>query len=186
VTLEQIMDVVELVMDRTEQRQAMIAEQMLAANERLDGVDIEERAQRLTVVQEAMTWLGTPWHHQARVKGAGVDCGQILAAVFEDAGILPHVEPGDYPQDFMMHRDEERFRQTLEAYASKVESDPLPGDIVLYRYGRVISHGGIVVAWPQIVHSYAPAGEVVLDDAEANQDLAPRFMGVWSPWGGDR
>ena len=27
----------------------------------------------LEAVSEAMTWLGTPYHHQGRVKGVGVD-----------------------------------------------------------------------------------------------------------------
>lgn len=143
----------------------------------------EEDFQRLKVVMESITWLGTPWHHKARVKGAGVDCGQILAATFEGAGIVGHVDPGDYPQDFMMHRDEERFRKTVEAYARPVQGAPLPGDIVLYRFGRVASHAGIVVAWPRIIHAYFPSGAVVLDDAEANLDLAPRYLGAWSPWG---
>ena len=147
----------------------------------------EEDRERLKVVMEALSWVGTPWHHQARVKGAGVDCGQILAAVFEEAGILPHVEPGAYPNDFMLHRDEERFMGLVETYAHKLEGLPLPGDIVLYRYGRVVSHAGIVVAWPRIIHAYAPASAVVLDDAENNLDLASRRVGFWSVWpGGDR
>ena len=28
-------------------------------------------------VAEALTWLGTPYHHQGRVKGVGVDCRSI-------------------------------------------------------------------------------------------------------------
>jgi cell wall-associated NlpC family hydrolase len=29
---------------------------------------------RAAVVAEARSWLGTPFHHQGRVKAAGVDC----------------------------------------------------------------------------------------------------------------
>ena len=68
----------------------MIAE-MMAMVERV----MTEHEQRQAVVAEALTWLGTPYHHRARVKGAGVDCGQLLAAVFEGAGVLRHVDPGD-------------------------------------------------------------------------------------------
>ncbi|WP_436904878.1 hypothetical protein [Acinetobacter johnsonii] len=34
-------------------------------------------------VQEALTWLGTPYHHQGRVKDVGVDCGTLLCEVYE-------------------------------------------------------------------------------------------------------
>jgi cell wall-associated NlpC family hydrolase len=166
----------------------MLADLMLEAHSRILDRPVEEQAQRLAVVQEALTWLGTPWHHQARVKGAGVDCGMFLAEVFEACGILPHIEPGDYPQDWGQHRDDERFLAQVEQFAKPVK-DPLPGDIVLYRFGRCMSHAGLVTAWPQMIHSYLDHGVphgVVLEDAEANQSLAPRFMGAWSPWGGDR
>jgi cell wall-associated NlpC family hydrolase len=163
--------------------QTMMADMMLAAHGEMDGLGIEEQAQRLAVVQESLAWLGTPWRHQARVMGAGVDCGQILAAVFEAAGVLPHVDPGDYPRDFMLHADEERFLGTVEAHAQRVDGPALPGDIALFRYGRVLSHAGIVICWPTIVHAYVKAGEVVLDNVEANKDLEPRLAGIWSPWG---
>jgi hypothetical protein len=41
-------------------------------------MDAAKRAQ----VQEALTWLGIPYHHHARVKGVGVDCAQLLCAVY--------------------------------------------------------------------------------------------------------
>lgn len=170
-------------METTER--VMMADMMLAAHEDMGGLGTEEQAQRLAVVQEALAWLGTPWRHQARVMGAGVDCGQILAACFEAAGVLPHVDPGDYPHDFMLHADEQRFQELVERHAKRVDGRPLPGDIALFRFGRVLSHGAIVIRWPTIIHAYVVAGEVVLDDAEANKDLEPRLAGIWSPWGRD-
>ncbi|WP_257306308.1 hypothetical protein [Geothrix campi] len=159
----------------------MIAERMLAAHALILDRPAEEQQQRLAVVQEAMCWLRTPYHHRARVMGAGVDCGMLLTEVYEGAGVTPHVEPAEYPADWMLHRSEERFLGIVETYAQKVDA-PLPGDIALFRWGRCISHGSIVVAWPEIVHAYIHAGEVVLDDAVANQELAERLVGFWSPW----
>jgi len=143
-----------------------------------------ESTQRAAVVTEALSWLGTPYHHHARVKGAGADCGLSLAAIYEAAGVLPKVDPGEYPPDWMCHRDEERYLGVVEQYAHRIEGPPQPGDIALFRFGRTISHGAVVIEWPTILHAYAVAGEVVLDDGVANQDLAPRLVGFWSPWGG--
>ncbi len=44
---------------------------------------------RADVLAEARTWLGTPWHHSACVKGEGVDCVYFPFAVCRDLGILP-------------------------------------------------------------------------------------------------
>lgn len=138
----------------------------------------EERA---AVVAEALTWLKTPWHHSAAVKGAGVDCGRLLQAVFTTCGLIDPEEIAPYPKDFHLHSDQEMFLGYVERYFSHVDEAPLPGDVGLWRYGRVISHGGIVVSWPNIIHAYYVAGKVVIDDAEATTELADpkRFQGIW-------
>ena len=38
---------------------------------------------RLNIVQEARSWIGTPFRHQAKVKGHGVDCAQLIIGVGE-------------------------------------------------------------------------------------------------------
>jgi cell wall-associated NlpC family hydrolase len=132
----------------------------------------------LNLIDEAMSWLGTPYHHEARVKGAGVDCGQFPAAVFEACGLIPHVEIEHYTYDWHLHRDDERYLNYVEAFFTKVDS-PQAGDLALFKYGRVISHSAIVIEWPLVIHAYITAGAVVLDDGIANQDLAKRLQGFW-------
>lgn len=144
---------------------------------------MNELEQREAVVAEALTWLGTPYHHHARVKGGGADCGLSLAAIYEAAGVMPAVDPGDYTNDWHLHNDGEKYLELVEKNARRIEGPPLPGDIVLFKYGRCISHGAVVIVWPTILHAYAIVGEVVLDDAEKNQELAERLVGFWSPWG---
>jgi cell wall-associated NlpC family hydrolase len=155
---------------------------MLAAHALIAHLPLEEQQQRLDVVQEAMTWLHTPYHHAARIKGAGVDCGMFLAEVYEQTGVMPHVVPDEYPPDWHMHQDGERYLGLVAAHAHQVEVG-LPGDIVLYRFGRCVSHGAIVIVWPQIIHAYIRLG-VVLDEGERNTVLREAQVGFWSPWGG--
>lgn len=59
-----------------------------------------EQEQRAAVVAEARTWLGTPYHHEACVKGAGVDCGMLLRAVYIATGVMPKFEVESYPRDW--------------------------------------------------------------------------------------
>ena len=128
-------------------------------------MDKLEQEQRARVVDVAMTWLGTPYHHAGRVKGAGVDCLTLLAEVFREAGVVEPVEVPFYPMDWMHHRDAERYLEGLMQYAKPIDGPPQTGDIVLWKVGRCFSHGAIVTNWPQIIH--AQAGRVVtLEDAE--------------------
>lgn len=129
------------------------------------------------VIEEAMTWLRTPWHHMARVKGAGVDCAQFLCGVYEAVGLVPHIDLGFYPIDWHMHQNHSRFLEKLLQYAEPVES-PLKGDIAMYKFARHPAHGAIVNTWPKIIHAYSEARCVVLDDGSKGR-LQKRLNGFY-------
>jgi cell wall-associated NlpC family hydrolase len=119
---------------------------------------------RAAVVKEAESWLLTPYHHQGRIKGSGVDCAMLLAEVYENTGHIPHVDPRPYPPDWHLNRSEERYIGWVDKYAREVKI-PMPGDIALFKFGRCVSHGAIIVQWPIIIHSYLHEG-VLLADGE--------------------
>lgn len=124
------------------------------------------------VIKEANSWVGTPYHHHGRLKGVGVDCAMLLAEVFERAGVVPHVDPGVYPPQFGMHRSEEQFIGFVERYGQEVMF-PTPGGVVLFKYGRCFSHGGIVVENDLFVHAVLKAG-MVLKSALNEPEYAER------------
>lgn len=111
------------------------------------------------IVDAAREWEGTPYHHHGRIKGVGVDCAMLLAEVYETAGLTPHVDPGFYPPDWHFHQSGELYLDWLLRYADPVcLCCPQPGDVALYQFGRVGSHGGIVIQWPEIIHAYLREG----------------------------
>lgn len=112
---------------------------------------------RVAVIAEARRWIGTPYHHQGRVLGVGVDCATLLCEVYEAVGAIPHVDPGNYPHDWHMHRDEERYLGWLRQYAREVV-EPKPGDVIVWKFGRCFSHGAILCDNEQIIHSYIGQG----------------------------
>lgn len=118
---------------------------------------------RARVVAEAETWLRTPYHHRARVKGGGVDCAQILVEVYAAVGLIEPFDTGEYPMDWMMHRDEERYLHWVKQYGHEIDQ-PKPGDIAVWKFGRSFSHGAIVAAWPRIIHAYRRDGMVAWGD----------------------
>lgn len=132
---------------------------------------------RQAVLDIARTWLKTPWHHRARVKGAGVDCAQLLIGVYAEAWLVEEFDTGDYPPDWMMHRSQERFLEFVKQYCDPVDA-PLPGDLALYFVGRCFSHGAIVTEWPEIIHASNRDRMVCLADGTQGW-LAEREVQFW-------
>lgn len=120
---------------------------------------------RAALVGAAERWIGTPFHHSARLRNVGIDCVNLLCVVYFEAGLTSHVILPYYVQDWMLHRSEELFLMgMLEQHLHEVPA-PLPGDVALFRYGRCYSHGAIVTQWPELIHSFAALGGVVRGDA---------------------
>lgn len=145
---------------------------------------LQAQVDRQAVVDEALSWVGTPYHSHARIKGVGVDCAHILAAVYETAGLVPAVELGAYPAQWHLHRSEELYTQRLAQLGAEqlpAGFPPLPGDLGVWRFGRTFSHGGIVIeggANPLVVHAYIGRGVIV---SRLNEDpLAGREHSFWS------
>lgn len=139
-----------------------------------------EKEQRVAVASEALTWLKTPYHHHARIKGVGVDCAQLLCGVFEAVGLVEPIATGTYPVDWHMHRNEELFSAWLERYASPGRGPLRLGDVLLWRFGRTFSHGSIYIGDGLLIHSYIGRG-VILSRAD-EEPLDGRDMQHWSFW----
>lgn len=154
----------------------------------------DEATERSRVVDIARTWLGTPYHHRAKIKGIGVDCALILSEVFQEAGLVSDVLIPPYSPMWHLSRDEERYAEFIERFAVQVRrSAPKPGDIIVWKFHKCFAHGGIVTEWPNVIHAFMGRG-VFEDDALANQMLTtiservpdqgkPRPHRFYSVWG---
>lgn len=144
-----------------------------------------EAEERAAVIAAARTWLGTPFHDGAELKGVGVDCAHLLSAAYFEAGLIPAQEIAHYSPQWMLHNDVERFEDHVLKFAHEIEGPPKPGDVVLYKIGRLYAHGAIVVAWPTlIIHAFKVFGfvaETSSDEADL-QDVKKhprRFFSIW-------
>lgn len=128
------------------------------------------------MVKAAKEWLRTPYHHMGKVKGCGADCAMFPLAVYQECGVLPvNFIPPDYSMQWHLHHAEEKYLQAIEPFTEEKTGDLLPGDFVVFKFGRAFSHGAIVVNWPLIIHSYIPHG-VQYGDALRDGELIGREM----------
>ena len=145
----------------------------------------DEQIERQRVVAEARSWLRTPYHHNQRLKGGGVDCANLPAAVYAAAGMIPDILPEDYSPQWHLHRDQERYLGKVMDHAREFDGPPGPGDFVLWKVGRCWAHGAIVIEWPVIIHAVAGQGVILGDalrdafDKKMLKDREPRLFTLW-------
>lgn len=152
---------------------------------------------RAIVTAEALTWLGTPYHKNGRVKGAGVDCGSFLFCVYRECGLVPPEEEGIFSdpslvpigQDWWCNTTEEKYMLRILRHAYRVaegvalrSSQALPGNLVLTRAlgSRLYNHGGIVIAWPRVIHALDPRVEMC--DVSTHCLWEHQEMAIFDPW----
>lgn len=141
-------------------------------------------AQRAAVVAEARSWIRTPYHHAADVKGHGVDCAMILIRVYSAVGLIEPFDPRPYTRDWFLHRSEEKYLGLLFDRAHEVR-EPGLGDVVVFRIGRLFAHAGIVGRLEPlaVIHAFAPARFVIEDfvaAGELNEKLkTAKFASFW-------
>jgi NlpC/P60 family putative phage cell wall peptidase len=137
---------------------------------------------REEVVAEARSWVGTPYQHAQCLKGVAVDCAMILREVYCGLNVAPWFEPRPYDAQWFLHRDEERYLAWLAKYAKQIdEKYALPGDIKMYKFGRCVAHGAILIPDGLMIHAYMPAGKVeIIEQRAALVHGTPHSF--WSPF----
>src|SRR3990167_1214712 len=120
------------------------------------------------IVAEARAYIGTPFQHQARLKGVGVDCIGVVVGVARKLGIS-EFDTVDYARQ----PDPAKMGAALDAHLDRVNlSDIRPGDILWLRIKSEPMHLAIVVEVDslRIVHALSRRGlsrcvEQDVDDA---------------------
>lgn len=138
--------------------------------------------ERALVVAEAHAWLGTPYHVGTKLKRVGVDCAQLLVAVYETLGLVEDVRLEPYNTQWFLHHTDELFLAGIASYCYRVGgllAAIEPGDIVLFKYGRAVSHGAVAVTPTTVVHAVRQLGRVTLEECGPQTPLAARLDSVW-------
>ncbi len=108
------------------------------------------------VVDAARACLGTPFYHQGRVAGIGLDCIGLVIHAVKQVGVVVEDQPdyGREPQGQKLHA-------ALMNHGFEIADDIIAGDILLFRFNGEPQHVGLAVSPDAMVHSYAPIGRVV-------------------------
>ena len=110
------------------------------------------------IVAAAREAVDTPFRHQGRIPGKGMDCAGLAIHAAQAAGIEVHDETG-YPRIPGGGRLEAAFDKQPGFIRVPVAS-LRDGDILLMTFAGQPQHVGIV-AGINIIHAYEPTGRVV-------------------------
>lgn len=104
---------------------------------------------RRQVIDEALTWLGTPYKYAGMEKGIGTDCSGMVVKVFDD------VAGKKLPRNSAKQAE----------FCEPLSTDEVqPGDLVFFATGRdaeKVSHVGIMLDSENFIHASASKGVVV-------------------------
>jgi NlpC/P60 family putative phage cell wall peptidase len=111
------------------------------------------------MVAAARGWIGTPYRHQASLRGVGCDCLGLLRGVWrERLGDEPEAVP-PYAPDWAEATGTESLRDGFARHLTPVALDAIaPGDVVLFRMSRggPAKHCGLVAdqdGAPTLIHA---------------------------------
>ncbi|HEY2069834.1 MAG TPA: NlpC/P60 family protein [Rhizomicrobium sp.] len=101
----------------------------------------------IEIVETARSWIGTPYVHQASMRGAGCDCLGLLRGVWRDLGREEPEAAPNYAPDWSEASGDETLYTALARHFTEVKlAEIAPGDVVLFRMapGGAARHCGIV------------------------------------------
>jgi NlpC/P60 family putative phage cell wall peptidase len=126
---------------------------------------------RQRIVAAARGWLGTPYHHQASLRGVGSDCLGLIRGLWREIyGEEPEAMPA-YTTDWGSATGSETLLAAASRHLIKLEdvSEAMPGDVLVFRMRDqgVAKHAGILTGHSRLVHAQEGLGVVEIS------------LGVW-------
>lgn len=133
-----------------------------------------EKSKIHPIVLQARTWIGTPFHHQARLKGKGCDCLGLIVGVVDELGLKDSTGKLLASYDEVTYSKEPDGTYLIQKLTGLLEEVPVAeacaGDLALFKVRENPQHLAILTDYEGMIgmiHCYAQARRVVehrLDD----------------------
>ena len=102
------------------------------------------------IVALARAWIGTPYHHQASVRGIGTDCVGLVRGVYRELYGEEAEAPAAYSRDWAEGQGRETLLEAARRHLIEIpKSDARPGDVLVFRYrARSLAKHAAIMAHP--------------------------------------
>jgi len=108
------------------------------------------------VVALAMCWEGTPYRHQASLRGVGCDCLGLVRGVWRELHGAEPAQAGAYSRDWAEAGGQDRLLAAALRHCDACEQVPAAGRILLFRWRPQLpaKHCGIAIGPDAFIHAY--------------------------------
>lgn len=133
---------------------------------------IENKTQRQCIRREdvvtaARGWVGTPYQHQASLKGAGCDCLGLLRGVWRELfGTEPESAAPYSPAWAELASGDPLLAAAKRHLIAREDRQPVPGAVLVFRWrdNAAAKHCGIATSATRFIHAHdgASVAEVAI------------------------
>jgi cell wall-associated NlpC family hydrolase len=117
---------------------------------------------RSELIEEACSWVGTPWIHNQALKGVGTDCIQFIVVLGKMVGSVPEsYNSPKYNRDWALHNGRSILLEEMKKFCDKISIDKmLPGDIIITNQGLCASHAAFYIGDDLVIEARIRGGVV--------------------------
>ncbi len=140
----------------------------------------------LIIVEEARSWVNTPYRHQAACRGAGVDCVGLIMGVGMGTGLLDITEEAWEPfKAYSRQPNPNKMGDAMRAFLVELppagQLEPPLGSVIWFQWRENLPmHLGILSEFKgrsTIIHAYSQIGKCVEHDFSL--DWRQRVHSYW-------
>jgi NlpC/P60 family putative phage cell wall peptidase len=119
------------------------------------------------IVALARAWIGTPYHHQASLRGIGTDCIGLVRGLYREVYGIDAEAPPAYSRDWAEGHGRETLLEAARRHLIEVpKAEARPGDVLVFRYraGSPAKHAAVMAHPSTMIHAMegAPVCEIAL------------------------
>jgi NlpC/P60 family putative phage cell wall peptidase len=108
------------------------------------------------VVRVARQWIGTPYHHQASVRGIGADCLGLVRGVWRELYGADAETPPPYSRDWAEASGRETMLEAAARHLRPIApGEAAAGDVLIFRLraGTVAKHAAVLSGPQRMIHA---------------------------------
>jgi NlpC/P60 family putative phage cell wall peptidase len=131
------------------------------------------------LLHAARRYIGTPWVHQGRLRGIGIDCIGLLVGAFNEAG-LPVKDVANYPKkptgnDWLLEELRRRLTRVIDGSMQ-------PGDVLCFKWSLHPWHVALLSYDDTMIHAYKRLNECVEQPLTNHWRASMHSIWRWPDW----
>jgi len=128
---------------------------------------------RVEFIEELRKWIGTPFHHQGRWRGLGVDCAGLIVMPLYDLGVVDILKADN--RTYQRKAGHKILLERLKLVADEIPREEMElGDIMLFTIYKYPQHLAVKSYGNNIIHVTEEYGVI---EEEIDDMWEKRFMG---------